>query len=96
MIVARKKGKLPGYLISEKYSLEYGANELAIQKESLKSLDKFVIIDDLLATGGTVKCVENLLIKENKKVLGLIVVIELVELLGKSKFNFPVESVLKY
>ncbi len=96
MLVARKIGKLPGDLITEKYLLEYGSNELAIQKEPLNLYDNFVIVDDLLATGGTVKCIENLLARKNKKVLGLLVVIELVELLGKSKFKFPVESILKF
>ena len=54
-----------------------------------------MIIDDLLATGGTVECVANLLLKNGKQVTGLITVIELIKLKGRSKFNFPVESVVK-
>jgi len=96
MIVARKAGKLPGNLISEKYDLEYGSNELTIQKEALKPFKKLAIIDDLLATGGTVKCVENMVHREGKSINGLLVVIELEELLAKSKFQFPVESVIKF
>ena len=92
MIVARKPGKLPGELITKKYSLEYGDNSLSIQKKALKKFNSFAIIDDLLATGGTVNCVSELLNSNNKKVAGLLVVVELSELDGRSRFDFPVNS----
>ena len=92
MRVARKPGKLPGEIVSKKYSLEYGENSLSIQKKALKNYNSFVIVDDLLATGGTVNCVSDLLINNNKKVVGLLVVVELNKLDGRSRFNFPVES----
>ena len=92
MIVARKPGKLPGEIVTEKYKLEYGENSLSIQKNSLKKYNSFAIVDDLLATGGTVDCVANLLKRNDKKILGLLTVVELVELKGRSKLNFPVES----
>ena len=92
MIVARKPGKLPGELVTKKYSLEYGENSLSIQKKALKKYKSFAIIDDLLATGGTVNCVSELLNNNNKKVVGLLVVAELSKLDGRSRFNFPVES----
>ena len=95
MIVARKSGKLPGEIVEQSYNLEYGENSLSIQKSSLNKFKSYVIIDDLLATGGTVQCVANLLSKNNKKVLGLITVVELIDLEGKSKFDFPVESIMK-
>ena len=95
MIVARKPGKLPGEVVKQNYNLEYGDNSLSIQKTSLSKYDDFVIIDDLLATGGTVGCVANLLSQNNKKVNGLSTVIELCELDGRSKFDFPVESIIK-
>ena len=95
MIVARKPGKLPGELVEKQYKLEYGLNSLSIQKSSLGKYGSYVIIDDLLATGGTVKCVADLLLKNGKEVKGLLTVIELYELQGRSKFNFPVDSVLK-
>ena len=95
MVVARKSGKLPGEIVKQNYNLEYGENSLSIQKRSLNKFKSYVIIDDLLATGGTVQCVANLLSKNNKKVQGLITVVELVDLGGKSKFNFPVESIMK-
>ena len=92
MIVARKPGKLPGEIVTENYKLEYGENSLSIQKNSLKKYNSFAIVDDLLATGGTVDCVANLLKRNNKKILGLLTVVELVNLKGRNKFNFPVES----
>ena len=94
MIVARKPGKLPGELINENYLLEYGESCLSIQKESLKKFSSYAIVDDLLATGGTVECVANLIQKNGKRVNGLVTVIELLELNGRYKFNFPIESIL--
>ena len=95
MIVARKPAKLPGDLIQENYNLEYGKSSLSIQKEALKKFSSFTIVDDLLATGGTIKCVDNLVKKSGKEVLGCLTVIELVNLKGRNQFNFAVESILK-
>ena len=92
MVVARKPGKLPGKLINRSYDLEYGSNQLAIQREAIKPYKSFAIVDDLLATGGTVKCVAEMLNDSGKEISGLSVVIELRELCGRDKFNFPVES----
>ena len=61
MIVARKPGKLPGKLINRNYDLEYGSNSLAIQVDAIKPYKSFAIVDDLLATGGTIKCVSEML-----------------------------------
>tara|TARA_Y100000991_G_scaffold159480_1_gene121806 strand:- start:145 stop:657 length:513 start_codon:yes stop_codon:yes gene_type:complete len=92
MVVARKPGKLPGELIKQNYNLEYGESSLSIQKSALRKYNSYAIVDDLLATGGTVKCVSNLLINSGKEVLGLLTVVELSKLNGRSKFDFPVES----
>ena len=94
MIVARKPGKLPGELIEENYYLEYGESSLSIQNESLKKYSSYAIVDDLLATGGTIDCVANLLRKNGKKVCGSIAVVELLELNGRSRFDFPFESMI--
>ena len=96
MIVARKPGKLPGELIEKTYSLEYGVNKLAIQKKALQRYNSYAIVDDLLATGGTVNCVSKILESNNKKVVGILVVIELLKLEGKLKLNFPVESSITF
>ena len=95
MIVARKPGKLPGELFKKNYNLEYGENLLSIQKKSLQKFNSYAIVDDLLATGGTVNCVSKLLEGNNKKVEGLLVVIELIKLNGRQTLNFPVESSIK-
>ena len=94
MIVARKPGKLPGHILTKEYDLEYGKNSLSIQISALKKFNSFVIVDDLLATGGTVDCVSRLLLAQRKKILGLITFVELNELKGRSKLNFPVQSVI--
>ena len=96
MVVARKPGKLPGELLEENYNLEYGENSLHIQKSALRKYNSFAIVDDLLATGGTVNCVSNILKKQNRKVTGLLVVVELIKLEGRTKFDFPVESSITF
>ena len=94
MIVARKPGKLPGELIQENYNLEYGKSSLSIQKEAIKRFSSYAIVDDLLATGGTVNCVANLINKNGKDVAGLLTFVELSEFDGRSFFKFPVESII--
>ena len=94
MIVARKPGKLPGHLLTREYDLEYGTNSLSIQTNALEKFNSFVIVDDLLATGGTVNCVSRMLQDQRKEILGLITVIELKNLKGRSKFDFPVQSII--
>ena len=96
MVVARKPGKLPGELLEEKYSLEYGENSLSIQKKALEKFNSYAIVDDLLATGGTVNCVAKILESNNKEVVGILVVVELMKLEGKLKLHFPIESVITF
>jgi len=96
MIVARKPGKLPGELVENNYTLEYGENSLSIQKKALHKYNSYAIVDDLLATGGTVNCVSKILEQNNKEVLGILVVVELMKLDGKLKLNFPIESSIVY
>jgi len=96
LVLARKPGKLPGDLVVKSYNLEYGNNSLSIQKDSLSSYQTFAIVDDLLATGGTVRCVSNILESYGKKISGLSVVIELNEFQAKTSLNFPVQSQVQY
>ena len=91
MIVARKPGKLPGELLKKNYSLEYGEDSLSIQKKALEKYNTYAIVDDLLATGGTVNCISKLIESNDKEILGLLVVVELINLEGRLKLNFPVE-----
>ena len=92
MIVARKPGKLPGELITKSYELEYGENSLSIQRNAIERYFSFAIVDDLLATGGTVKCISNIIKEANKEVTGLSVVVELEELNARNSLPFSVES----
>ena len=96
MIVARKPGKLPGEICEKNYSLEYGENSLSIQKKAIQKYNSFAIVDDLLATGGTVNCVSKILQSKNKEVTGLLVVVELKKLEGGLKLNFPIESYINF
>ena len=96
MIVARKPGKLPGHVLTREYDLEYGKNSLSIQSNALKKFKSFVIVDDLLATGGTVNCVSRLLKDQSKEILGLLTVVELSKLKGRSKLDFPVYSIISF
>ena len=96
MIFARKPGKLPGQIISRTYNLEYGTNSLSISKKALEKYGSYAIVDDLLATGGTVNCLSEILRSNNKEIAGLLVVVELMKLQARSKFKFPVESYVTY
>jgi len=94
MVVARKPNKLPGELINKEYELEYGTNILSIQKDSIKKFQKFNIVDDVLATGGTARCVSEILLQEGKEITGYSMVIEIEALEGRSKLISPVKSQL--
>ena len=96
MLLARKPGKLPGDIIESKYTLEYSENSLSIQSKSLEGFDKFAIVDDLLATGGTVQCVERLLKSLDKKISGISVVVELKDLNARSRIDSKIESQIVY
>jgi adenine phosphoribosyltransferase len=93
----RKPGKLPREQVTEKYTLEYGSNELCMHIDSIKPGDKVVIIDDLLATGGTLKATCNIINKLGGEVVGIACLIELEGLNGKELLeDYPVYTVIKY
>ena len=94
MIVARKPNKLPGKLIMKNYDLEYGTNTLTIQKESIEKYKRFSVVDDVLATGGTAKCVSDILLSVGKKVTGYSMVVEIQSLNGRKNLASPVRSQL--
>jgi len=96
-IPVRKKGKLPRKTISATYKLEYGTDTLEIHADAIKPGEKILIIDDLLATGGTVKAVTGLVNKLKGKIQGIGFVIELVDLKGKEKLKgYSVFSLVKF
>lgn len=96
-IPVRKPGKLPRETVSEKYDLEYGTNELAIHEGDIKQGSKVVIIDDLLATGGTIKATINLVEQQGAEVVGIGFLIELTELNGRSLLkDYEIMSLITY
>ena len=95
-IPLRKPDKLPGETFSVSYTLEYGSTEMHIHKDALNNHKNLLIIDDLLATGGTVNCVSKILESNNKEVVGILVVIELLKLEGKLKLHLPIESSITF
>lgn len=93
----RKKGKLPCETISEDYELEYGTATLEIHKDSIKRGDKVVIIDDLIATGGTTKAMINLVERLGGKVVKICNVIELIDLKARENLRgYELESLIQY
>lgn len=97
LVPIRKKGKLPYKTISASYSLEYGTDTLEMHEDALKPGERVLIIDDLLATGGTMGAVIELVKKGGGKIAGLSFLIELSFLNGRSKLkDFEVSSLIKY
>ncbi|XP_067105286.1 adenine phosphoribosyltransferase isoform X1 [Osmerus mordax] len=93
----RKKGKLPGPTVSVSYTLEYGKAEAEIQEDAVSAGQKVLLIDDLLATGGTLYAACELMKKQKADVLGCLVVIELKDLNGVEKLKpFPLFSLVQY
>ncbi len=90
----RKKGKLPGETLSYKYTLEYGQDEIEIQPDLLKKGSNVVIVDDLLATGGTMGAAISLVEKAGSKVAAGLCIVELDGLNGRKKIHCPFESLL--
>lgn len=96
-IMVRKKGKLPGPTINMSYGLEYGEDVMEIQEDAIKQGQNVLIVDDLLATGGTAVAAAKLVTKAGANVCGLGFVIELTELNGRDVLNdYHVETLVSY
>ncbi|HKM30167.1 MAG TPA: adenine phosphoribosyltransferase [Bacilli bacterium] len=96
-IPIRKPNKLPRETISISYSLEYGNNTLCVHQDAIKPGQKVLIIDDLLATGGTVKATINLVEKMGGIVAGLGFLIELADLKGREILgDYPIKALITY
>lgn len=96
-IPVRKKGKLPCETVSMDYDLEYGTATIEIHKDAIKPGQKVVIIDDLIATGGTIEAIIKLVEQLGGEVVGICFLMELEGLKGREKLkNYRVESVIKY
>lgn len=96
-IPVRKSGKLPAAVHSVEYDLEYGTDSLEIHQDALDSGKKVLIVDDLIATGGTAKATADLISKIGSEVLGFAFVIELTALKGRDRLpNLPVLTLIEY
>lgn len=96
-VPVRKKGKLPCETVEVEYDLEYGKDSLEIHKDAIKKGQKVVIVDDLLATGGTIEAVAKLIEKLGAELVGAEFVIELTDLNGRDKLkNYDVMSLVQY
>lgn len=97
LVPVRKPGKLPGEVSSEAYDLEYGSNIVEIQKNAIKPGDRVIIVDDLLATGGTMMAATKLIENLGGEISGIITLIELTELGGRELLkNYFVHSIVTY
>ncbi len=93
----RKKGKLPCATIEESYELEYGTATIEIDKTAIHPGDKVILVDDLIATGGTMKAACNLVERLGGEVAGILFLMELVDLKGREVLkDYPVYSIIKY
>ena len=96
-IPIRKPGKLPGQTQSVDYGLEYGTDTLEVHTDAISAGKRVLMVDDLLATGGTMKACIELVERLGAEIVAATVLIELKKLHGRSKFqNLQIESVLRY
>ena len=96
-VPVRKKGKLPCKTIEQSYDLEYGSATLEIHQDSIKPGQKVIIVDDLLATGGTLEAIIKLVERLGGKVEGICCLIELVDLKGRQRLNgYKVDSCVEF
>ncbi|MDD6844308.1 MAG: adenine phosphoribosyltransferase [Lachnospira sp.] len=96
-VPVRKKGKLPCETISQEYSLEYGTATIEMHKDAIKPGQKVVIVDDLIATGGTIEAIIKLVEALGGEVVKIVFLIELQGLNGREKLKgYDVDALIKY
>jgi adenine phosphoribosyltransferase len=95
-VMVRKKGKLPGTVIPHEYALEYGNDTVEVQADAVRRGERVVVVDDLLATGGTMQAAIALLRKVGAEVLSAACIIELAFLKGRERLDVPLTSVVCY
>ncbi len=95
-VMVRKQGKLPGETVPYTYDLEYGSDTIEIQADAVEPDQRVVIIDDLLATGGTMNATAQLFRKCGAEVCAAACIIELTFLNGRSKLDIPITTLISY
>ena len=96
MVLVRKKGKLPRETVQQSYDLEYGSATIEMHKDSIKAGQKVILVDDLVATGGTLAASAQLVERLGGEVAGVLTVMELMGLNGRDKLPYPVYSLIQY
>jgi adenine phosphoribosyltransferase len=97
LVPVRKLGKLPAETISVEYALEYGSNTLEIHRDAIEPGQRVLIVDDLLATGGTVRGTVELAQRLKGEIVGLAFLVELTFLKGRDRLaDLPVSAVIQY
>ncbi|MDH4128684.1 MAG: adenine phosphoribosyltransferase [Spirochaetota bacterium] len=95
-VPVRKPGKLPYKVISESYDLEYGSDTLTIHEDAIKPGEKVLIVDDLIATGGTIEAIIKLVEKLGGEVIEVCALVELSFLKGRERINKPIFNLIEY
>ena len=96
-VLIRKKGKLPCETVSKEYDLEYGSAEIEMHKDSIKPGQKVVLVDDLIATGGTIQAAAELVESLGGQVVEILFLMELKGLKGRERLKkYDVDSVIQY
>lgn len=95
LVLIRKPGKLPAEVLREEYSLEYGADALEMHKDAVINFKNVLIVDDLLATGGTAKAAIRLVQKAGVNVAGCLFLLELTSLSSTADISTPIYSLIK-
>ena len=96
LAMARKKGKLPGGTVRFEYALEYGTDTIEMQEDAIVPGQRVIVLDDLLATGGTLQAAINLVGRQGGNVVAAACIIELAFLNGRSRIAVPFTSMISY
>jgi adenine phosphoribosyltransferase len=94
--MVRKRGKLPGKTVHFTYDLEYGTDTIEIQEDAVAAGHRVIVVDDLIATGGTTAAAINLVTQQGGTVVGAACIIELTFLNGRSRIPVPVTAMVSY
>lgn len=96
-VSARKAGKLPREIVSKEYDLEYGTAAIELHRDSIKKGQKYVVVDDLIATGGTIRAIVDLIEELGGEVVKIIFLMELKGLKGRDKLKgYDIECAISY
>ena len=94
--MVRKKGKLPGKTVSYTYDLEYGSDTIEVQEDAIAPGQRIIVVDDLLATGGTMQAAIDLVQRQGGTVAAAVCIIELAFLNGRQRITVPLSSMVVY